>query len=380
MRQNLIPIAVFTGSRAEYGLLRHLIKNLDSEPSIDLQLIVSGAHLSNTHGLTVCEINQDGIKPKALVPLSLDEKFIPSMSSLTAEALKGVGEVLENLQPKALIVLGDRYETFAAASAAHLQGIPVIHLHGGEATHGALDDRLRHAISQLSTWHFTAAEPYRECVIAMGAASERVFQVGPMAIDGLLSKQLLNRSEFESRTGYLFNKSNLLVTYHPETLLKDKGIEGFRILLEALEMKNCNILFTQPNADDGGTFIETLLDDFVMKYPKRSWKFASLGQELYHSALHLFEAMAGNSSSGLIEAPLIGLPVVNIGNRQSGRLRQGNIFDIPDPNLIVVSNGIRQALKEGTRSSWPRPGISKQLSPSKSIIEWLKNQKSKGYN
>ena len=161
-------IAVFTGSRAEYGLMRHLIAGIDAEPSLSLQLIVSGSHLSANHGGTLTEIEADGHSAAALVPLSLDQKPAHSMAALGAEALDGIAQALERLQPERLILLGDRYEAFAAAAAAHLLGITVVHIHGGETTEGAVDDRLRHAITQLSTWHFTAAEPYRQRVIAMG--------------------------------------------------------------------------------------------------------------------------------------------------------------------------------------------------------------------
>ena len=363
-------IAVFTGSRAEYGLLRHLIQTIEAEPHLALQLIVSGGHLSERHGSTVAEIEADGIPIAARVPLSLDANPLPSMASLTAEALAGVGTALEQLQPGLLILLGDRYEAFAAAAAAHLQGIAVVHLHGGETTEGAVDDRLRHAITQLSSWHFTAAELYRQRVIAMGQPPERVFNVGPMVLDGLVAAPPASRSAFEQATGFRFAECNLLITYHPETLLPDRGVAGFEALLEALEQIPCHVLFTHPNADAGSEQLLQRLQAFVRRHPQRCWALPSLGQQRYLAALQLFEAMAGNSSSGVIEAPLLAMPVLNIGGRQAGRLRHGPVQDVPaEPQAIAC--GLIQVLAEGQRQHWPRPCPPQATSPAAAIAAWL---------
>lgn len=363
-------IAVFTGSRAEYGLLRHLIRLINEDQGLELSLIVSGSHLSERYGCTISEIEADGIHPAALVPLSLDSSPQPSMAVLTAEALSGIGQALEKLQPQTIIVLGDRYEAFAAAAAAHLQGLPVCHLHGGESTFGAIDDRLRHAISQLSSWHFTAAERYRERVIAMGHTSECVFNVGPMVLDALNALSVVSRPEFEQYTGYQFGDNNLLVTYHPETLLPDRGVSGFEALLAALEHTSCHILFTHPNADEGSQSLMYMLEQFLISFPDRSWVVPSLGQENYLIALQLFEAVAGNSSSGVIEAPLLGIPVLNIGDRQSGRMRHGYVLDVP-AELTAINSGLQQVLADGQRSSWPRPCPNPGSPPAETIATWL---------
>jgi len=365
------PIAVFTGSRAEYGLLRHLIAAIAADPGLHLQLIVSGSHLSASHGRTLAEIEADGHQPAALVPLALDQMPPASMAALSAEALAGVAHVLEGLQPELLLLLGDRYEAFAAAAAAHLMGIPVVHLHGGETTQGAVDDRLRHAITQLSTWHFTAAEPYRQRVIAMGHPPERVFNVGPMVLDGLLAAPPASRSAFEQSTGYRFGSRNLLITYHPETLLADRGVAGFEALLQALETTPCHVLFTYPNADAGGDQLLVLLQAFVQQHPQRSWAVPSLGQQRYLAALQLFEAMAGNSSSGVIEAPLLGMPVLNTGDRQAGRLRHGCVWDVP-AELCALERGLQQVLEAGQRSSWPRPRSQPGSAPTTAILARLR--------
>lgn len=363
-------IAVFTGSRSEYGLLRHLIAAIAADPGLNLQLIVSGSHLSVSHGSTLSEIEADGHRPAEFVPLALDQTPPPSMAALSAEALTNVAKALERLQPERLILLGDRYEAFAAAAAAHLVGIPVVHLHGGETTQGAVDDRLRHAITQLSTWHFTAAEPYRQRVIAMGHPAERVFNVGPMVLDGLLSAPLMSRSAFEQRTGYRFGARNLLITYHPETLLADRGLAGFEALLQALEATPCHVLFTYPNADAGHDQLLALLQTFIELHPNRSWAVQSLGQQRYLAALQLFEAMAGNSSSGVIEAPLIGIPVLNIGDRQAGRLRSGNVYDVP-ADVETIAAVLEQVLTAGQGPCWPRPRQQSGSAPSAAIMTWL---------
>lgn len=366
-------IAVFTGSRADYGLMRHLIGAIAADPDLALQLIVSGSHLSDCYGHTLKEIEADGQQTAALVPLSLDESPQLSMAALTAEALAGVDQALQGLQPELLILLGDRYEAFAAAAAAHLRGIPVAHLHGGETTEGAVDDRLRHAITQLSSWHFTAAELYRQRVIAMGHPPERVFNVGPMVLDGLLAAPPACRSAFEQSTGFRFGSVNLLVTYHPETLCADLGVAGFSALLSALEQSPCHVLFTHPNADTGSDQLLALLEGFVRCHPKRCWSIPSLGQQRYLAALQLFEAMAGNSSSGVIEAPLLEMPVLNIGDRQAGRLRQATVHDV-GAELPSIARGLARVLKAGQRSSWPRPRPQPDLAPSKAILRVLGRQ------
>ena len=364
-------IAIFTGTRAEYGLLRKLAKEINGEPTLELQLIVSGSHLSTSYGYTISEIEADDLFPAALVPLSLDEIPQPSMAHLASEALVGVAQSLQNLKPHLLVLLGDRYEAFAAASAAHLQGIPICHLHGGESTLGAVDDRLRHAITQLSTWHFTAAYAYQQRVISMGLPPNNVFNVGPMVLDELYDLPPSNRSDFEKLTGYRFSTNNILVTYHPETLLEDRGLTGFQNLLQALHMTSSNILFTYPNSDEGSKSIIRLIEDFVIKSNGRSWAFPSLGHENFLKALQLFDIMVGNSSSGVIEAPYLGIPVVNIGDRQMGRIRNGYILDVSS-NFDAILAGVQQALVDSKPKIWPQPRSRVKSRPSEAILNWLR--------
>ena len=368
-RKSALPIAIFTGNRSEYGLLKDLIRRVELDDRFELQLIVSGSHLSESQGKSVQEIEADGIKSKAAIELSLDINPQPSMAFLAAEVLSKISETLAILKPRFLIVLGDRYETFAAAAAAHLTGIEVVHLHGGETTDGAIDDKLRHAITQLSTWHFTAAEKYREKVICMGHSAEKVFNIGPMAIDQLKNKKDVSRSNFEALTGYSFGEKNLLVTYHSETLAADKGLTGCNALLKALERIECNILFTHPNPDDGGDLILERICEFREAYPHRSFIIPSLGARLYIPALYLFDVMVGNSSSGIIEAPITGLPVVNIGDRQSGRLRYGNVVDAKadSEDIFFKVNSCLTLDQQKTR----KDSFKSFKSPAGEIMRWL---------
>ncbi len=365
-------ISVFTGTRAEYGLLRKLLAKIESESVLQLELIISGCHFSSHYGRTVAEIESDGFIPFAVVPLNLDAEANISMSSLTAEVLSKVGDIFSRSKPDLLIILGDRYETFGAAAAAHLQSIPILHLHGGESTEGALDDRLRHAITQLSTWHFTAAESYRQRVISMGFPPENVFNVGPMVLDSLYDIKSLSRTEFASVTGYCFAEKNLLVTYHPETLLHDQGTNGFEIFLNALEQISCNILFTHPNADHGREQLLVMLNDFVSRHSSRCYVTMSLGHSLYLNALCLFEGVAGNSSSGLIEAPLFNTPVLNIGQRQAGRIRSNCVID-SSFDFMSIKRGLQTILDIGTRTYWPRALPSSFSPPSEQIVSHILN-------
>ena len=366
-------ILVFTGNRSEYGLLKHVIKLIKSNLYLDLKLFVSASHISKKFGNTISEIKKDKIEIDKLISTSLDKSPVPSTTTLTAEIINEMGKALEEFKPNICILLGDRYETVGAALACHLNKIPIAHLHGGETTLGAIDDKLRHAISQLSTWHFTAADQYRKRVIEMGHDHKKVFMVGPLAIDGIANMKNINRIEFSSKTGYKFSSKNVIVTYHPETLLKNNGIEGFSELLIALENFDGNILFTHPNADEGRDKILEMINQFSNLNPEKTFVFPSLGQDLYLSALSLFEGVIGNSSSGIIEAPIIGIPVLNIGDRQKGRLRYGRVLDVR-PNSIQITKGIKEILSWKEANIWPRKLETTNKLPSDFIVSWLLKQ------
>jgi UDP-hydrolysing UDP-N-acetyl-D-glucosamine 2-epimerase len=335
---------VVTGSRSEYGLLKRLIWLIHQSDQLSLRLVITGSHLSKSHGFTLSEIKADGFDIAAQVRLSIEQGT--SIAELTAEAIQGFALVLNKLQPQAVVLLGDRYETFGASVAAHFAGIPIAHIHGGETTEGALDDALRHCITHFSTWHFTAAIPYLDRVLAMGADPSRSHCVGPLVLDALREPLQLTREQFENQTGYRFSSRNWLITYHPETLAPDFGVAGLIALLTALEVelaaasRNLHILITGANADPAGREIMEILQRFQQTHAECCWFLQSLGQQRYLAALNWFDAVIGNSSSGIIEAPMIGIPVLNIGNRQKGRLRFGDVQDVP-PNADDILSSLR---------------------------------------
>ncbi len=336
-------IAVFTGTRAEYGLMKVLIKTLNKSNEFDLYLLISSTHLNPKFGNTIDEIKNDGIDSKYMLPIFVDTNRKKDMSFQTAEVIKLVSSSLEQIKPEFLIVLGDRFESFGAASAAHLMGVKVIHLHGGETTLGALDDKLRHSITQLSTIHFTSADIHKKKVENMIGTSKNVYNIGPMVIDGLLNLKSISKEDFTCQTGFNFSKRNFLITFHPETLSENYGISGFENLLKVLKDCDCNILFTAPNADIGSKLIMKLIEKFVSANKNRSYFIPSLGQKLYLNALLLFDCVVGNSSSGMVEAPLLKTKVLNIGNRQQGRKRFGPVIDVNN-DLDSISRAVGDIL------------------------------------
>ena len=374
----MTKIGVFSGNRAEYGLLKHLIKAINLDCNLELQLFLSGSHLSKLYGETINEVISDDIEPKALIPLSIDKNPPSTMSYLTGEMMIGFEKVLREFEPEILILLGDRYETFAAASTSHLMQIPIIHIHGGETTLGAVDDKLRHAISQLSTWHFTAAPAYKQKLISMGIEEKYIFQNGPMVIDGILNCKNISKIEFENKIKYKFSEKNLLVTYHPETLCSNYGLEGLEALLKGIKEVGCNVLFTSPNADQGGDIILKMIFEFVALDPNRYFFNYSLGQNNYINALKLFDGVAGNSSSGIIEAPLINIPVLNIGNRQAGRIRLGKVYDVPS-NFTKVKRGLDIIFGDSEKFKKKDTKIVNLKSPSLEIIKWINYQRHIGF-
>ena len=371
----MIKIALFTGTRAEYGLMRTLILNLIEDSQFDFNLLVSASHLNDKFGLTIKEIESDGIKTKYKLPISFDNPYELDMAYQTSETIKVISKTLLEINPEYLIVLGDRYETFAAATAAHLLGIKIIHLHGGETTLGAIDDKLRNAITQLSSIHFTSAEVHREKVQNMMQSKKNIYDVGPLSIDGLLNLKTISKGQFEKKTGFNFSKKNLLITYHPETIRDDLGISGLENLLNVLSKFNYNILFTSPNADKGSDIILDIIFKAVEEKKNNYFFIPSLGHHLYLNALLLFDCIVGNSSSGINEATLLKKNVLNIGNRQKGRHRFGYVIDVEN-DYDSIFNGIYNIdkspnLKKYDIAEFKKNYISK--SPSNKIINLIKN-------
>ncbi len=320
-------VCVVTGTRAEYGLLYWLMKEIEADDSLDLQVIVTGMHLSPEFGLTYKEVEKEfKIDKKIEMLLSSDTPVGISKSMGLAQI--SFAESYEELKPDIVVVLGDRYEIFSAAAAAMIARIPIAHIHGGEATEGLIDESIRHSITKMSHLHFTAAEDYRKRVIQLGEDPKRVFNVGGMGIENIKRLKLLNREEFEKSINFKFNKKNILVTFHPVTLENSTSKEQFQELLEVLDsLEETSIIFTKANSDTDGRVINQMIDDYVSKNSNRAAAFASLGQLRYLSALQFMDAVVGNSSSGLIEAPSFKIGTINIGDRQKGRIKAESVID-----------------------------------------------------
>ncbi|RHK91517.1 UDP-N-acetylglucosamine 2-epimerase (hydrolyzing) [Bacteroides xylanisolvens] len=322
-------ICVVTGSRAEYGLLSGLMRAIQEEPELELQIIATNMHLSPEFGLTYKEIESDGF--------FIDKKVVMLLSSDTANATaKSVGlgfigfaDAYEELHPDLIVVLGDRYEIISAVSTALFYKIPVAHLHGGEITEGAYDDCIRHAITKMSHLHFTSTEEYRKRVIQLGEHPDRVFNVGAPGVENIKKVRLMNKEKLEATLdGFTFGDKSLLVTYHPVTLESGTAAEQIQNLLSALDrLSDYKIIFTLPNSDTDGRVITKLINEYVVKNPKRAIAYPSLGLRRYLSALKYVRAVVGNSSSGIIEVPSFGIPTLNIGERQKGRLAANSVVN-----------------------------------------------------
>jgi len=331
-------VCLVTGSRAEYGLLRPLIEEIISEGSFTLQLLVTGSHLSPEFGLTYQEIEADGYRIDEKVEVIMSSDSPIGICKSMGLGLISFSEAYARLQPDLLIVLGDRYEIFSAVSAAHISRIPVAHLHGGEVTEGAFDDALRHSITKMSHFHFTSTEAYRRRVIQLGENPDRVFNVGAIGLDNMLRLKLMFREEFETAIGMKLNRRNLLCTFHPVTLEKNTSVQQVKSLLNVLEQQeDTNVIFTKTNADTDGRIINQLIDEFTRKDGNRFKSFVSLGQLRYLSAMQYVDAVIGNSSSGIIEAPGFGIGTVNIGDRQTGRIKSETVIDCEPAETAIAS-------------------------------------------
>lgn len=328
-------ICVVTGTRAEYGLLYWLMKEIEQDESLVLQLIVTGMHLSPEFGLTYKEIEKE---------FTIDKKIEMLLSSDTAIGLsKSMGlaqisfsEAYNELQPDMVVLLGDRYEIFSAASSAMISRIPIAHLHGGETTEGAFDEAIRHSITKMSHLHFAATETYCKRIIQMGENPDRVFNVGGLGIENIKRLPLLSKIEFEQSIEFKLGKKNLLVTFHPVTLEQSTASEQFQELLNAIdELAETHVIFTKANSDTDGRIINQMIDNYVSKHAN-TIAFTSMGQLRYLSALKFMDAVVGNSSSGLAEAPSFKVATVNIGDRQKGRIKAESVIDcLPEKSSIL---------------------------------------------
>ncbi len=334
-------ITVVTGTRAEYGLLYWIIKGIHEDPELELQLIVTGMHLSPEFGLTVKEIEKNGFPIAERVEMLLSSDTETAIATSMGLGMIGFAKAYERLRPEVLVVLGDRFEIFSAVSAAMIARIPVAHLHGGEATEGIIDEAIRHSITKMSHLHFTAVDEYKNRVTQMGENPERVFNVGGLGIDNIKNLKLLPRKEFEDSINFSLGARNLIVTFHPVTLENKTACDQFSNLLQALDtLDDVKIIFTKPNADTDGRVIIEMIDDYVSQNKDKTVSFTSMGQLRYLSCLQFVDAMVGNSSSGLSEAPSFKIGTINIGDRQKGRVKADSVIDC-DPNKQSIIGALK---------------------------------------
>lgn len=331
-------ICVITATRAEYGLLRPLMNLLKENDSIfELQLLVTGAHLSPEFGYTYKQILDDGFRIDEKIEMLLSADSDTSIIKSMGLGMIGFADSLNKLSPDAIIILGDRYEMLSVATAASVMKIPIIHLHGGEITEGAYDDAFRHAITKLSHIHFTSTEEHKNRVIQMGENPDHVYNVGAIGIDNIKNLKLLSKEELSEELDINWNNNIFQVTYHPETLSNISSATLFQELLFALdELEDSTFIFTKSNADTDGRIINKMIDDYVLRNKEKAKAFASLGSLKFLSVLSISEAIIGNSSSGIIEAPSFNIATINIGDRQKGRMQANSIINCESDKVSIL--------------------------------------------
>lgn len=320
-------IGVVTGTRAEYGILKSLIEKIYTDERLELCLIVTGMHLESRFGNTYKEIESDGYPIAYRIPMNLDSDAEHNITKSMGIELATFGNVLKDARINMMVILGDRFEILIAAIAATIFKIPIAHLHGGELTEGAIDEAIRHSVTKMSSLHFPATEVYAKRIIQMGEQPFFVHNVGALGVENIKKCKLYSRKQLSEKFGELFLEKYVMVTYHPVTLESDSAGQQFKNLLEAININSdFNYVFTYANADPNGTIINILIEDYVNKH-KNTLAFKSMGQIGYLSALQFCEMVVGNSSSGLIEAPSFGIPTINIGERQKGRVKAKSVID-----------------------------------------------------
>ncbi|GAB3421173.1 UDP-N-acetylglucosamine 2-epimerase [Niabella aquatica] len=323
-----MKICAATGTRAEYGLLKPLMESIKDEPGWNLQILGTGAHFSPEFGLTYTQIEKDGFCIDKKVEMLLSADTPTSVIKSMGLGMIGYADALEELNPDFLIILGDRYEMLSVATAALILKIPIIHLHGGEVTEGAYDDAIRHSITKMSHLHFASTEEYRGRIIQLGERPEYVFNVGAIGIDNIKKLQLLSKEELEKELDFSFKRYNYQVTFHPATLDSESSDTQFGILLNAIKrQKDSLFIFTKSNADTKGRIINQMIDDFVAEHPENAVAFTSLGTLRFLSVLKVCDAIIGNSSSGILEAPSLHTATINIGERQKGRIQAESVLN-----------------------------------------------------
>lgn len=339
-------IAVFTGTRADYGLLYWLISDIQASEELTLQLIVSGSHLSPEFGNTFEQIEKDGFRIDEKIEMLLSSNSAVGTAKSMGLGVIGYAEALDRLRPDVLVILGDRFEALSMAQTATIMGIAILHIHGGEITEGAYDDAIRHAITKLSLVHCTSTETYRQRVIQMGEAPDRVHHVGAIGLDHIHRSKLMTKKELSESLGFDLTAPYFLVTYHPVTLDDEPAEDTFNALLTSLnQFGSHQVIITYPNADNGGRGIITRLEEYAGNSQGRVLAIPSLGQVRYLSAVNNATAVIGNSSSGIIEVPSFNVPTVNIGSRQQGRLAADSVINC-QPDSASITDAITLAIDQ----------------------------------
>jgi len=360
-------ICVITGTRAEYGLLRWVLQGIKDDPELTLQVIATGMHLSPEFGLTYRDIEQDGFRIDRKVEMLTSSDTPVGIAKSMGLGLIGVADALNELRPDLIVVLGDRFEIFAAVTTALVARIPVAHLHGGETTEGAFDEALRHSITKMSHLHFVAAEEYRQRVIQLGEKPERVFLVGGLGIDNIKRLKLLDRAELEASLGFKLGQKNLLITFHPVTLETATAADQMAELLATLaELRDTQLIFTLPNADTDGRVLIRMVEQFVAQHTNAR-AYTSLGQLRYLSCIAHVDGVVGNSSSGLSEVPSFRKGTINIGDRQRGRLQAASVINC-EPNRSDITAALQklysadfQAVLSHVRNPYGEGGASEKV-------------------
>ena len=346
-------ICVITGTRAEYGLLRWVMQAIANDEALSLQVIVTGMHLSPEFGLTYRELENDGFKIDRKVEMLTSSDTPVGIAKSMGLGLIGFADALHDLKPDLIVVLGDRFEIFAAVSAALVARIPVAHLSGGETTEGAFDEAFRHSMTKMSHLHFVGAEEYRRRVIQLGESPGRVFLVGGLGVDAIKRTPLMEREALEASLDFRLGEKNLLITFHPVTLESQSSAQQMGELLAALgQLEDTHLIFTMPNADNGSRELTRIVDDFVATHPNAR-AYASLGQLRYLSCMKLVDGVVGNSSSGLAEAPSLATGTVNIGDRQRGRLQAASVIQC-QPTRQGIASAIERLYSSKFQATLPQ--------------------------
>lgn len=368
-------VCIVTGTRAEYGLLSRLMWLIRADHDLTLQIIATNMHLSPEFGLTYKEIEVDGFTIDKKVEMLLSSDTSNAITKSIGLATIGFADAYEDLQPDILLILGDRFEILAAATAALIYKIPVAHLHGGEITEGAYDDAIRHAITKMSHLHFVSTEIYRQRVIQMGEHPSTVFNVGALGCENIKSLKLMSKDELEKSLGFKLDRNTILITYHPVTMECNTSEQQFRELLSAIDLfPELKVIFTMPNSDTDGRIIMKMIKEYVAKNPERTVWFDSLGCYRYLSVLQYIGGVVGNSSSGIIEVPSFHIPTINIGDRQKGRVAAASVLnckptrqDIQQRLAAILAPGYLNSLVSVT-NPYDMPDTAKN------ILDTLKHQ------